>query len=60
MNKGAQPKSFDLVIEFLDKSGAVVDTQTANVANVAANDRGRFSVASAKAGVVGFRYKPIS
>jgi len=59
-NKGAQPKSYDLTIEFLDKSGAVVDTQTANVANVGANDRGRFSVATEKPGVVGFRYKPIS
>lgn len=60
MNKSAQAKSYELTFEFLDKAGAVVDTQTVSVANVSANDRGRFSVATAKAGVVGFRYKPIS
>jgi hypothetical protein len=47
-------------MEFIDASGAVLDTQTTAVADVAANGKGRFSVTTTKPGVVAFRYKPLS
>jgi tetratricopeptide (TPR) repeat protein len=59
-NKGAAAKTFTLNLEFLDAAGAVVDTQTSTVADVAANAKGRFTATSTKPGVVAFRYKPIS
>jgi tetratricopeptide (TPR) repeat protein len=59
-NKGSAAKSYSLTLEFLDKAGTVLDTQTVSVADVAPNARGRFSATTAKPGVIAFRYKPVS
>jgi hypothetical protein len=59
-NKGTSAKAYSLTVEFLDKTGAVIDTQTISVSDVAPNAKGRFSATTAKPGVVGFRYKPLT
>jgi tetratricopeptide (TPR) repeat protein len=53
----AGPKTFNLQFEFLDKSGAVVDTQSASVGPVAPGATATARVESAKPGVAAFRYK---
>jgi tetratricopeptide (TPR) repeat protein len=60
LNKDKAPKSYTITIEFLDKAGQVVATQTATVADVAPNAKGRFSVNTNTPDVIAFRYKPIS
>ena len=59
-NRGTTAKSYTVTLEFIDKSGAVLDTQVATVASVAPKAKGRFSVTSTKPGVVAFRYKPVT
>lgn len=59
-NKGTAAKAYTMTVEFLDKAGTVLDTQTVSVAEVAPNAKGRFSATTSKAGVVGFRYKPLT
>ncbi|MFL5637888.1 MAG: tetratricopeptide repeat protein [Gemmatimonadaceae bacterium] len=59
-NRGTGSKTYNLSVEFLDKSGAVVDTQSASVGPVAAKAKGTFKISSAKGGVYGYRYKPIT
>ena len=59
-NKGTAAKAYTMTMEFLDKTGNVVDTQTVSVTEVAPNAKGRFSATSSKPGVVGFRYKPLT
>lgn len=59
-NKGSAAKAYTMTVEFLDKAGNAVDTQTASVASVAPNGRGRFSLTTQNKDVVAFRYKPLS
>jgi hypothetical protein len=59
-NQGKTTKTYSMTIEFLDKSGAVVATETANVGPVAANASGNFNVKLARGGIFGYRYKPIT
>ena len=59
-NRSASSKTYNLSVDFLDKSGAVVDTQTATVGPVAAKSTGTFKLSSAKGGVYGYRYKPLT
>lgn len=58
-NRSAVEKSYTLVIEFLDKTGAVVGTGSATVDKVAPKSSGRFSITGTAPGIVAFRYKPI-
>lgn len=51
------PKTYAFTVEFLDKSGAVVDTQQVSVGPVAPGQSKTARVESAKPGVVAFRYK---
>jgi len=59
-NKSATSKTYTLNVEFLDKSGAVVSTETATVGPVAAKSKATFKITSAKGGVYGYRYKPVT
>ena len=59
-NRDKIPKTYALTVEFLDKTGSVVDTQTVSVGPVAAKASGTFRVKSDKGGVYGYRYKPLT
>jgi len=59
-NRDKTPKTYTLSVEFLDKSGTVVDTQTASIGPVAPKATGTFKVKSDKGGVYGYRYKPLT
>ncbi len=56
---GAGPKTYTLAVEFLDRSGAVVDTQTVSVGPLAAGDSKAARIETAKGGVMAFRYKVV-
>jgi hypothetical protein len=49
-----------LSVEFLDKNGNVVATETASVGPVPANTTKTFKITTAKGGVYGYRYKPVT
>jgi tetratricopeptide (TPR) repeat protein len=53
----AAPKTFSLRIEFLDKSGAVVDAQDVSVGPVAPGETKPVKIEVPKPGVQAFRYK---
>jgi tetratricopeptide (TPR) repeat protein len=55
-NRGTAPASYTLSVDFLDKSGAVVASKTANVGPVAPNAEGSFKVQAQGTGITGFRY----
>jgi tetratricopeptide (TPR) repeat protein len=59
-NLGKASKTYSMTVEFLDKSGAVVATETKSVGPVAANATGEFKINLAKGGVYGYRYKPVT
>jgi tetratricopeptide (TPR) repeat protein len=51
------PKTYNFTVEFLDKGGAVVDTQQVSVGPIAPGQSKTARVESAKGGVVAFRYR---
>ena len=59
-NRSASSKTYNLSVDLLDKSGTVVDTQTATVGPVAAKSAASFRITSTKGGVYGYRYKPLT
>jgi tetratricopeptide (TPR) repeat protein len=59
-NRGTTPKTYTLSMDLLDKSGAVVSTETATVGPVAPKKSGAFKITAAKGGVYGYRYKPVT
>ncbi|MBA3466913.1 MAG: hypothetical protein H0T21_05835, partial [Gemmatimonadaceae bacterium] len=59
-NLTATAKTYALSIELLDKSGNVVATEAVKVGPVAPKAKERFSFTTAKGGVYGMRYKPIT
>jgi len=59
-NRGKAAKTVSVTVEFLDASGAVVGTQSAEVGSIAAGKSGKFTVSSDAKNVAAFRYKPIS
>ncbi|MFL5502345.1 MAG: tetratricopeptide repeat protein [Gemmatimonadaceae bacterium] len=59
-NRSATSKTYNLSVDLVDKSGAVVDTQTATVGPVAAKSKGTFKISSPKGGVYGYKYKPLT
>ena len=58
-NKGTAAKTFNLSVDFLDKSGQVVATETTSVGPVAPKATKEFKIKSTKGGVTAFRYKPV-
>ena len=59
-NRGTSAKTYSLSFDFLDKSGNVVSTEAATVGPVAPKSKGTFKITTAKGGVYGYRYKPVS
>ena len=59
-NLGKASKTYSLTVEFLDKSGNVVATETTSVGPVAANASQDFRITSNRGSVYGYRYKPIT
>jgi len=59
-NNGDADKSFTLKIEFLDKSGAVVSTADVPVGPVKAKGSASFTATGNGAGIVAFRYAPLT
>jgi tetratricopeptide (TPR) repeat protein len=55
-NRSSSPKTYELKVDFLDKGGQVLTTQTTSVGPVAPKEATKFSVNAAKPGIVGFRY----
>lgn len=58
-NRGTTTKSYALQVEFLDKTGNVVGTQTVNVGPVAPKSSAPFK-ATVQGDAVAYRYKPVS
>lgn len=58
-NRGKTPKAYVVNFEFLDKDGAVVETMTANVAEVKPTETGTFQLTATKPGIVAYRYEAI-
>jgi len=59
-NRGTTPKTYTLSVDLLDKSGAVVSSETTTVGPVAPKKSGAFKITTAKGGVYGYRYKPVT
>jgi predicted Zn-dependent protease len=58
-NPTDSPKSFDMKIEFLDKAGTVVATQTVSVGPIAPGQSAPFKAEATGAGITAFRYAPL-
>ncbi|MCC7195162.1 MAG: hypothetical protein IT356_06360 [Gemmatimonadaceae bacterium] len=58
-NRDKAARSYTLDLQFLDKSGAVIETKSVTVGPVAPNATGAFDVEVAKGGVMGVKYAPI-
>jgi tetratricopeptide (TPR) repeat protein len=59
-NRGTAAKPYSVTIEFLDQTGKVVATQKADLGTVAPKSSKPFSVTGEGAGVVAYRYQPLS
>jgi Tfp pilus assembly protein PilF len=59
-NLGKAAKTYTLTVEFLDKSGNVVGTETTSIGPVAANASKDFKISSSRGSVYGYRYKPLT
>jgi Tfp pilus assembly protein PilF len=58
-NTGAAPKTYSLKVDFLDKSGSVVSTQTVSVGPVGPKESKPFTVTAEPGNVVAYRYAPL-
>jgi hypothetical protein len=58
-NRGKTAKSYTLTMDFLDAQGNILESVTAEVANVAAGELGQFQLQPTAAGIVAYRYKAI-
>ncbi len=59
-NRSATSKTYTLSVDFLDKTGTVIDTQTATVGPVAPKSTATFKLTSTKGGAYGYKYKPLT
>jgi tetratricopeptide (TPR) repeat protein len=59
-NRDKTSKTYALTVEFLDKSGNVIATETTSVGPVAPKAKGAFKIKSATGGAYGYRYKPLT
>ena len=58
-NRGTAAGSYAMTVEFLDKTGNVVATQSANIGPVAPKAKVDFKVDGTGANIVAFRYQPL-
>ena len=58
-NKGAVAKTYPLSVDFLDRTGQVLFTETVSVGPVPPKGSKEFRIKSVKGGVAGYRYKPL-
>ena len=58
-NRGKTSKTFSLSVDFLDKAGTVISTETTSVGPVAPKATQSFKITTPKGGVFGYRYKPL-
>ncbi|HYN83218.1 MAG TPA: hypothetical protein VES88_17200 [Gemmatimonadaceae bacterium] len=58
-NRSSAAKTYPLTVDFLDKAGKVLFTETVSVGPVPAKGSKEFTIKSAKGGVAAFRYKPV-
>ncbi len=59
LNQTDVARSFDLKIEFVDKAGNVVSSQTVSVGPVAPHESAPFQTTGTGAGIAAFRYAPL-
>jgi tetratricopeptide (TPR) repeat protein len=59
-NRGTTPKTYSVTVEFLDKSGNVISTETQSIGPVAPKSAQPFKITTAHGGAYGYRYKPVS
>jgi hypothetical protein len=59
-NKSTAQKTYSLNVDFLDRAGQVLFTEAASVGPVPPKGTKEFRIKSAKGGVAGFRYKPVT
>ena len=59
-NRGTAAKTYTVNVDILDKSGNVIDSQTASVGPVAPKATQKFRISSTKGGAYGYRYKPLT
>jgi hypothetical protein len=55
-NRGKAAKAYTVAVEFLDLAGEVVESMTAQVAEVKPGEMGSFELTATKPGVVAYRY----
>jgi tetratricopeptide (TPR) repeat protein len=58
-NKSAAAKTYPLSVDFLDRAGQVLFTETVSVGPVPPKGTKEFTIKSAKGGVAGYKYKPL-
>jgi len=58
-NRTAAAKTYPFTVDFLDKTGKVLFTETVSVGPVPPKGSKEFTIKSAKGGVAAFRYKPV-
>jgi hypothetical protein len=58
-NRGTVAKTFPLSVDFIDRAGQVLFTESVSVGPIAPKASKEFRIKSAKGGVAGYRYKPI-
>ena len=58
-NRSAAAKSYSLNVDFLDRAGQVLFTESVSVGPVAPKASKEFRIKSNKGGVAGFRYRPL-
>ena len=58
-NLGTAAGNYTIKVEFLDKTGTAIATQTATVGPVAPKETKAFTVSAQQAGIVAFRYAPV-
>jgi hypothetical protein len=57
-NLAAKAKQASLVVQFIDKTGGVVDTQTANL-SLGPNASSNFKLTASGEGIVAYRYEAV-
>jgi len=58
-NLSDAPRSYVLGIDFIDATGGTLDSASVQIPTVAPTQQGTFSVTSTKAGVIGYRFRPM-
>ncbi|MGA1310204.1 MAG: hypothetical protein ACO31W_09430 [Gemmatimonadaceae bacterium] len=59
-NLAKMARSFTVAVEFMDTTGRVLETMTAQVPETAPGARGEFLLEPTTAGIVAFRYQPLA